>query len=136
MASGQTTPRLAELLQGQDVGTYFWPQPSKDGARAVWLRHAVKPRGALWLDAGAVAAVVERKKSVLPAGVRKVVGAFSRGDPVELKSPQGVVIARGLTAYGADDLRRIVGLKGSEIAKVLGAHDSDDSRVSSVRRQT
>ncbi|MBX7099704.1 MAG: glutamate 5-kinase [Myxococcaceae bacterium] len=127
IVSGETLGQARALLRGEDVGTLFLPQVGRVSARAHWLKDAVKARGALWLDAGAVAAVVERQKSLLPSGVRKVEGTFARGDPVELKDPRGQVVAKGLVAYASGDLERIKGLKSAAISKVLGDHDADEA---------
>lgn len=127
VCSGDDPRSLERLQAGEDVGTLFVPEPRTPAARSAWLKLAVKPKGALWLDDGAVKAVLERKKSLLPSGVSKVDGQFGRGDPVDLKSPDGAVVARGLAAYGADDLRRIMGKKSSAIAQTLGAHDADEA---------
>ena len=67
------------------------------------------------LDAGAVAAVVERRTSLLPAGVTGVSGDFDAGDPVELVGPDGVAVARGLVGYDAADLPALLGRKTSDL---------------------
>ena len=67
------------------------------------------------LDAGAVAAVVERRKSLLPAGVTGVSGEFYSGEPVDLVDPDGVPVARGLVGYDATDLPALLGHKTSEL---------------------
>ncbi len=72
------------------------------------------------LDEGAVAAVVVRRASLLPAGVTRVEGSFAAGDPVELADPGGRVVARGLVAYDAADLPPLLGRSTREIARELG----------------
>src|SRR5215213_837225 len=74
------TDRLEPALAGADVGTWFAPTGSRRASRLLWLAHATRPRGRLRLDAGAVAAVVERRLSLLPAGVVAVEGDFAAGD--------------------------------------------------------
>ena len=80
-----------------------------------WLRHATTPRGCLVLDAGAVTAVVERRASLLPAGITAVTGEFDAGDAIELADSSGLVIARGLVGYDAGDLPALLGRKTSEL---------------------
>ena len=73
------------------------------------------------LDDGAVAAVVGRRTSLLPAGITRVEGAFSAGDPVELADTAGRVVARGLVNYDAADLPALLGRSTRELARELGA---------------
>jgi len=99
---------VASLLQGEG-GTYFAAHGSRPSARLLWLAHASTPRGQLVLDAGAVAAVCDRRLSLLPAGIVSVCGEFIAGDPVELVAPSGQAVARGLVAYDAAELPALLG---------------------------
>jgi len=72
------------------------------------------------LDAGAVSAVVERGKSLLPAGVTAVEGEFEAGDPVEIVGPDGTVIARGLVAYSSQEAPDLLGRGTAELRAELG----------------
>ena len=72
------------------------------------------------MDDGARAALLDRKKSLLPSGVKEVMGSFVSGDPVAITSLDGVAFARGLSVYGADEVRLIQGLKSAEIEGALG----------------
>lgn len=96
-------------LAGESVGTYFAPTGRRLPTRLLWLRHATTPRGNLSLDAGAVDAVVERRASLLPAGITAVAGDFVAGDPVDLLDPAGIAVARGLVAYDAAELPPLLG---------------------------
>ena len=71
--------------------------------------------GTLVLDAGAVRAVVERRASLLAAGITGVQGTFHAGDPVDLAAPDGTPVARGLVNFDAEELPRSrpLGLKRS-----------------------
>ena len=80
---------------GPTVGTAFRPSGRRLSARRFWLRHAADVRGSLQLDAGAVAAVLERRRSLLAAGIRGISGDFVAGDVVDLVGPDGEVVARG-----------------------------------------
>jgi glutamate 5-kinase len=99
---------VGEALAGVG-GTYFVPLGQRTAARLLWLRHATTPRGRLWLDAGAVTAVVRNRASLLPAGITAVTGDFAAGDPVELADPAGAVVARGLVAFDSEDLPDLLG---------------------------
>jgi glutamate 5-kinase len=113
-------PLADAALAGEEVGTLFTPSPTKASARLHWLAHATSARGRLHLDAGAVTAVIERRASLLPAGVTSVDGAFIAGDPVDLIGPTGSVIARGLVNYDALELPTLLGRSTAELAATLG----------------
>ncbi len=102
-------PDLAALLSGEERGTLFLPAGRRLPSRLRWLAHASSPSGRLHLDAGAVAAVVERRTSLLPAGITQVEGDFTAGDPVELVDPAGRAIGRGLVGYDASELPAMLG---------------------------
>jgi glutamate 5-kinase len=105
---------VGEALDGQ-TGTLFHPVADRTASRLFWLRHATTPRGRLVLDDGAVAAVVDRRASLLPAGITAVDGDFDSGDPVELAALDGTVVARGLVGYDAADLPSLLGHRTSEL---------------------
>jgi glutamate 5-kinase len=97
------------------TGTVFHPVGERSATRLFWLRHATTPRGRLVLDLGAVAAVVQRRASLLSAGITAVTGEFDAGDPVELADPDGAIVARGLVGYDAADLPDLLGRKTSDL---------------------
>ena len=107
------------------VGTLFAPTGSRSSGRLLWLAHASTPRGRLTLDAGAVAAVCERRLSLLPAGVTGVDGDFGAGDPVELVTTEGVAVARGLVAYDAAELPALLGRSTRELGLREVVHRDD-----------
>jgi glutamate 5-kinase len=116
--------RVGAALEGADVGTVFVPGESRTGSkrlsRKLWLAHATTPRGRLVLDDGAVRAVTERRKSLLPAGVTAVEGTFVDGDPVDLCAADGRVVARGLVNYTSAELPGMLGHSTHELARDLG----------------
>ena len=91
------------------VGTAFEAAERRTSARLFWLRHAASASGALALDAGAVAAVTRRRKSLLPAGITGFRGDFEAGDVVDLLGPDGTVVARGFVAHDAAELPAVIG---------------------------
>jgi glutamate 5-kinase len=107
-------------VAGEDVGTWFAPTGSRRASRLLWLAHATRPRGRLLLDEGAVAAVVERRMSLLPAGVTAVEGGFHAGDPVDLCTENGHAVARGLVNYAAAEMPGLLGRSTRELARELG----------------
>jgi glutamate 5-kinase len=110
--------RPLKALAGGARATWFLPKADPQAARKSWIA-AMKPKGRLVIDAGAAEALA-RGKSLLPAGVRAVEGRFGRGDPVEIAGPGGALVARGLSAYDAEEARAIMGAKSGRIAEILG----------------
>ncbi len=102
-------------LADASVGTVFAPRAERMSARRFWVRYAAESVGALMLDDGAVRAVVERRRSLLPAGIAEVSGRFHGGDVVELRSLDGTVVARGVVAYDATELATMVGRSTSDL---------------------
>ncbi|UKA57240.1 glutamate 5-kinase [Arthrobacter sp. FW306-2-2C-D06B] len=115
-----STANAAAALAGEDVGTWFAINGNRKPVRLLWLAHLASVRGRLVLDDGAVKAVRDRHTSLLPAGISSVQGDFEPGDPVEMVSSEGTVIARGLVNYSADELPRMLGRSTKELAKDLG----------------
>ena len=118
------TTRVAQALRGEG-GTVFDPTGTRAPGRLLWLAHASTPRGRLLLDDGAVAAVVDRRLSLLPAGITAVEGEFAAGDPVELAGQDGRPVARGLVAYDAAELPALLGRSTRELGLREVVHRDD-----------
>jgi glutamate 5-kinase len=114
---GSALQPLSALEAGANC-TWFLPEGDPQVARKRWIA-AMKPRGEIWVDAGAVGAL-NAGKSLLPAGVTRVVGAFGRGDPVSIKAPDGAELGKGLVRYTVAEARAIAGHKSGEIEALLG----------------
>jgi glutamate 5-kinase len=113
--------RVAEALAGAPVGTLFHPTGRRRPTRLLWLAHATEPVGTLVLDAGAVAAVTQRRASLLAAGVTGVLGTFHAGDPVDIAGPDGVAVARGLVNFDSEELPALLGRSSHDLKRELGA---------------
>ena len=120
LLSGRRPRALPALLAGERIGTVFAPGAVPLSSRKGWLAAAAKGKGVILVDAGARRALVEQKKSLLPSGVRGVEGQFGQGDPVDIAVDPARPFARGLAGYGAEEVRRLAGLKTSEIERALG----------------
>ena len=107
-------------LAGEPVGTWFAVTGRRRSTRMLWLEHAATPNGRLVLDDGAVRAVVDRRTSLLPAGILAVEGEFEAGEPVELVTTGGDVVARGLVAFAAVELPDLLGRSTRELREQLG----------------
>ncbi|GAB18090.1 glutamate 5-kinase [Gordonia effusa NBRC 100432] len=105
-------------LADASVGTAFAGRPERLSARKFWVRHAAETSGRLMLDDGAVQAV-SRRRSLLAAGLVATSGRFYDGDVVELVDRHGVIRARGVVSYGADDVATMLGRSTSELSADL-----------------
>ncbi|WP_375143844.1 glutamate 5-kinase [Acuticoccus sp. MNP-M23] len=141
IASGRVPHPLAAIRNGARA-TWFHPRTDPVTARKIWIAGSLTARGALRLDAGAVAAI-QRGRSLLAAGVSAVEGSFARGDAVRLLDPGDHEIGRGLVAYDADDARLIKGQKTDSIPSVVGnrarttmVHRDDMALHGALREET
>ncbi|MDK4739378.1 glutamate 5-kinase [Rhizobium sp. LEGMi198b] len=118
IASGKTDRPLNAIENGAR-SSWFAPSGTPVTARKTWIAGQLQPAGELHVDEGAVTAL-GAGKSLLPAGVRSIVGNFGRGDTVAVIGPSGREIARGLVGYDAEEARQITGRKSAEIEAILG----------------
>jgi glutamate 5-kinase len=102
-------------LSTAGVGTAFAARPDRMSARRFWMRHAADTVGTLHLDAGAVRAVLERRRSLLAAGITGMSGSFHAGDVVALVGPDERTVARGVVAYDASELDFMIGFSTREL---------------------
>jgi glutamate 5-kinase len=119
ITSGHLPGALVAALSGEDRGTYV-PPGQRRSAHRRQIASGTAARGALCVNDGAIAALHQRKASLLPIGVVRVEGDFARGDVVEVRDGSGRVHGRGLVNYSAEECKRLVGKHSSEIASVLG----------------
>ena len=123
IATGKVLNPLRAISQGTRV-TWFIAKSDPVTAKKRWISGQLVPAGQLFLDAGAEKALLSGK-SLLPAGVTRIDGAFDRGDAVIILSASGRELGRGLVAYTADEARRIIGKRSSEITAILGYEGRD-----------
>jgi glutamate 5-kinase len=124
IANGRRLNPLKAIAEGAAC-SWFLPAATPLSARKRWIAGALKPVGALMVDAGALKALMGGR-SLLPAGVTSVEGEFERGDAVRVLSPDGREVARGLSAYSAADAGRIMRHKSGEIEALLGYRGRDE----------
>jgi len=117
---------IRRIVDGEELGTLFVPGEEKMHARKKWIAFGTLPQGSLQIDPGARQALLNRGKSLLPAGVVTVEGEFDRGTVVAVCGADGREIARGLVNYSSEEIRLIAGMKSTEIEKVLNGKDYDE----------
>jgi glutamate 5-kinase len=116
---------ITQVAAGEPVGTLF-ASGSRLASRKHWLAFTAHPRGRLVVDEGAVRALVERGRSLLPAGIVGVEGSFGIGDPVSCVDECDREFARGLAAYASADVNRIKGSPTRRITQLLGYSNGDE----------
>jgi glutamate 5-kinase len=120
IASGREGDVLTRMATGEVIGTTLTAAQPVLSARKQWMADHLHLRGKLILDTGAVKALVNDGKSLLPVGVKAVEGTFEAGDLVACITPQGDECARGLSNYSASDTKRIMGQSSTQIPTILG----------------
>lgn len=115
---GESLAPLSQLQAGGKA-TWFIASSTPASARKQWIAGSISERGSLLIDEGAARALREGK-SLLPSGVKALEGTFDRGDTVLIKTLDGKLVAKGISAYDAEEAQRILGVKSDAIASILG----------------
>jgi glutamate 5-kinase len=116
IASGRKKRVIARVVAGEEEGTLFVPQPTRLRGRKRWIAFFHRPKGALFVDAGARKALREGGKSLLPPGVTRCDGEFEAGEVVRICDQDGTEFARGLAGFGAAEI------KGRKLQRVEVVH--------------
>lgn len=124
IASAAEPNGIVRMLQGEDLGTLFTPDPNSLKARKHWIAYTLRPRGAILINQGAADALRTGNGSLLPIGILGVRGQFSTHEAVQLCTPDGKEVARGLTRLGVADIARIAGKSKEELAEKFGMPDA------------
>jgi glutamate 5-kinase len=97
------------------VGTTVRPRDRRLSARKLWIAFAVKASGTVVVDEGARMALMDRRSSLLPAGVVDVTGSFEADAAVEICDADAKVFAKGLVRLSADTLRQVAGRRTRDL---------------------
>ena len=124
VAAGREMHALRRIEEGARC-SWFYPSATPATVRKQWIAGTLKPAGEVYVDAGAAQAL-RSGKSLLPAGVTRVLGSFERGDALVVRDAEGLEIARGLSAYSSADMQRLQGRKSAEIETLLGFRGRDE----------
>ena len=126
IAPGKKKNILTDIIAGKEIGTLFLPMADRLNSKKYWIAFTLHPRGRLIIDDGAKKALLEKGRSLLPSGVTDVEGDFDLGDPVSCVDREGNILAKGLVNYNSSEIRKIKGLKTSQITQTLGHKDYDE----------
>ena len=126
IASGQEESILIKIAHGEFVGTLLTATEETVQARKLWLANQNYLRGSVSLDDGAVRALKENGKSLLPVGVKAVNGEFKRGEIIACLDKDGREIARGLTNYDSEQTKQIIGKSSQAVREIMGPIDEDE----------
>jgi len=127
ITSGHQKQAIHRVLTGEAPRTRFFPAKVALSHRKRWIAFGRSTSGTIYVDGGARNAVINRGKSLLPAGITGIEGKFSAGAAVRVVDESGALIARGLVNYDSDSLRAIQGKKSAAIAGILGRKDFDEA---------
>ena len=119
IASGSENDVVRRLVAGEKIGTRIDAVKDRSESRKRWLL-TDRTQGSVVVDAGAAKVLLRGGASLLPVGIREVRGEFERGATLAVLTPEGREIAHGLSNYQSADLRKISGVKSSEIVDILG----------------
>jgi glutamate 5-kinase len=119
IASGLEPGVLRRAWDGEATGTRFPPQSVRHSSFKLWLKYAKPSHGSVVVDAGAARALREGGTSLLPVGIVDVTGSFDAGDAVDVRGPDAAAIGKGITNYSAPELRRVMGLKSTEVRALM-----------------
>ncbi|MCX7793494.1 MAG: glutamate 5-kinase [Thermodesulfovibrionales bacterium] len=124
--NGKKEGLIKKILNGEELGTTILPGEERLTSRKGWIAFGTRAKGSLTIDDGAVIAIKEQGKSLLPSGIINVHGNFQTGDAVYCVDRSGVRIAKGLTNYSSSEIKKIRGRKSQEIEEILGYKYSDE----------
>jgi len=118
IANGNYINPIKKMIQNKRC-TWFVPIVSKLDARKQWIVGSIAPKGEVIIDDGAVKAI-DNGKSLLPVGVKKINGAFEKGDHVLIKNQNNIECGRGLVSFSSIEIEKIKGSHSSKIKNILG----------------
>ena len=118
IANGLPLRPLKKIID-KNKCTWFLPKISKLDARKKWIISSISPKGEIIIDQGAKQALTKRK-SLLAAGIKKVLGKFNKGDHIKILDIDSKECARGLSSFSSDEVSKIMGHHSNEIQELLG----------------
>lgn len=125
IADGSKEDILIDIFESKDTGTLFLGKEKSLGLKKHWIGYCGEPVGKLIIDSGAVKAL-KRNKSLLPSGVKEILGECDKGSILEIVSEDDETIGYGISNYSKSDIKKIMGHNTQEIEDILGNHKYDE----------
>lgn len=125
IANGKVPYIIKKIFDGEDYGTMFLPQNEGLSDKKRWIGYATNIIGKLVVNNGAKKALCEKRKSLLPIGVIKVINTFDKGDVVSILDEEGNEFARGIVNYDSNSCKRVMGNHSDDIMKILNFKNYD-----------
>ncbi len=126
IASGRTPDILKKIIANKAVCTRFLPSTPHLEGRKRWMLSGLAIKGKLTVDDGASVALIKRKGSLLPTGIKEVFGSFQQGDIVDICDLKGNRLGSGITNYSSQDIEKIKGKHSTDIVGILGYNFGDE----------
>ncbi len=130
VANGKIKDVISRIFSGEEIGTLFLPKKLPLKSRKHWLLYTQKPTGKVILDKGAKEAILKNGKSLLPWGITRIVGNFTKGECIVCTDELGEEIAKGISNYSSDELRKIIAEKKNNCHKIR----KDQKKVEVIHR--
>lgn len=125
ICNGKEPDSIRKAIARKNFGTFF-AAASPLSAKKRWLAFSTQSTGKIIIDAGAVQAIKEKGKSVLPVGIKSLDGNFKKNDIIDICSEEGESVAKGISYYSAATLKKIIGKRSNEIKDILGVGRFDE----------
>lgn len=124
IVNGKALGILDRVLSGEAVGTVFLPV-SHLSSKKRWIAFASTITGTVVTNSGAKSALLEKKASLLPAGVVYLEGNFERGEVVSITDESGLEYARGIVNYSSEEAKKLIGIHSDKIEYLVGQKNYD-----------
>lgn len=120
ITQGKNPQKISEIIEGQQIGTFFSPAKKTLNCRRRWIAFAEFSQGKIFVDEGAKEAIIKSNKSLLPSGIKDVSGEFDRYQVVSICDSEGNILGKGISNYSSTEIKEIRGLHSSKIESTLG----------------
>lgn len=125
IANGKIPYVIKKIFDGEDLGTMFLPQGEFLSDKKRWIGYATNIIGKIVVNNGAKKALIEKRKSLLPIGVLKVINKFDKGDVISILDENEKEFARGIVNYNSEACKKVVGCHSDNILEILGFKNYD-----------
>lgn len=123
---GRSSSSLTDAINDKRTGTIFLPRKKKVTGRKAWIAFGRLSKGEIVVDSGARDALIEKGRSLLPAGIVNISGNFQIGDTVDIIDESGKIVGKGLTNYDSDEISKIKGMRTADISELYGDDFSEE----------